>query len=97
MATSRNFLHLKITWKIIVLDFYNDINTHTIMLNNLISFIHFTIYKYNMKCRFDDEIMSEENLIQKLKNNLSLQNDILICAMKLRFNDNLFTYLGYYL
>lgn len=37
-----------------------------------------------MKCRFEDEIMSEGNLIQKLKYNLSLQNDILKCAKKLR-------------
>lgn len=61
------------------------------MSNNLISFIRFTVYKYKIKCGFDDEIMSEGNLIQKLKYNLILQNYIVKCARKLRSNDNLFT------
>lgn len=61
------------------------------MSNNLISFIRFTVYKYKIKCGFDNEIMSEGNRIQKLKYNLILQNYIVKCARKLRSNDNLFT------
>lgn len=91
------FLHLTITWKTIVLGFYKENNIHTVMLNNLISFVCFTIYKYKMKCRFDNEIMSERNLIQKLKYNLCLQNDILKHAKKFRSNNNMFTNLGNYL
>lgn len=91
------FLRLTITWKTIVLGFHNDNNIHTIMFNNLLSFVCFTIYKYKMKCRFDDEIMSERNLIQKLKYNLCLQNEILEYAKKIRSNDNLFTNLGIFL
>lgn len=50
-----------------------------------------------MKCRSDDEIRSVRYLIQKIKYNLILQNDILKCAKKLSTNDNLFTNLGNYL
>lgn len=67
------------------------------MLNNLMSFVCFTIYKYKMKCRFDNEIMSERNLIQVLKYNLCLQNDILNHAKKFRSYNNMFTNLGNYL
>lgn len=50
-----------------------------------------------MKCRSDDEIRSVRYLTQKIKYNLTLQNDILKCAKKLRSYDNLFTNLGNYL
>lgn len=50
-----------------------------------------------MKCRFDNEIMSERNLIQVLKYNLCLQNDILNHAKKFRSYNNMFTNLGNYL
>lgn len=44
-----------------------------------------------MKCRFDNEIMSERNPTQKVKHNLLLQNEILKYAKKFRSNDNMFT------
>lgn len=75
------FMRLTITWEIIVLGFIMVfIFIHTVMLNNLISFVCFTIYKYKMKCRFDSEIKilcQKKNILQKLKYNIYLQNDIL--------------------
>lgn len=52
-----SFLKFDIAWKIIVLGFYNEISDKTLLLNNLIAFITFSMYKYKMKCRLKDEIM----------------------------------------
>lgn len=58
MATSKIFFCLFHCYSNIV-----EIKTQTIILNNLISFLRFKVYKFKMK-RFD-EIESEENFIQK--------------------------------
>lgn len=49
--------------------------------NYVKQFIRFTVYKYKIKCGFDNEIMSEGNRIQKLKYNLILQNYFVICLL----------------
>ena len=46
-----SFLKLDVTWKIIVLGFYAEVSDKTLLLNNLIAFITFSMYKYKMKCR----------------------------------------------
>ena len=89
------FLGFTITWQILVLGFYNEINAKTIRLNNLLSFICFTIYKYKMKCRFQKEKMSMDNFTSKIKNCLCLQNLILKKARMI--NDNLYLETGNYL
>ena len=82
------YFNFEITWKIIVLGFYNEINTKTIRLNNIISFICYKIYKYKMKCRLLQENMSETGLLEMLKFELKKQNSILKLAGKL--TDNLY-------
>lgn len=44
-----SFLKFTVTWKIIVLGFYNEVNEKTLVLNNLIAFVAYTIYKYKVK------------------------------------------------
>ena len=36
------------------------------------------IYKYKMKCKYDEKHMSKESLIQKLKHSILTQKDVLI-------------------
>ena len=72
-----SFLKFDITWKIIVLGFYAEVSDKTLLLNNLIAFITFSMYKYKMKCRLKDEKMSEKNLLFSLKSNLCMQNTVL--------------------
>ena len=36
------------------------------------------IYKYKMKCKYDEKHMSKESLIQKLKYSILTQKDVLI-------------------
>ena len=71
------YLKFDVTWKIVVLGFYNEISEKTSFLNNFLSFISFTIYKYKMKCRIQKERMCEQDLRHKLKNTLFLQNVII--------------------
>ena len=79
----QTLLKFDITWKTIVLGFYHELNTKTSRLNNIISFISYTIYKYKMKCKFNKVNMSEDNLRTKLKHCLSLQNSVLKKANKI--------------
>ena len=58
----------------IVLGFYNEVNSKTIRLNNVISFICYKIYKYKIKCSLLQENMSEFNLVRMLKYVLKKQN-----------------------
>ena len=60
-------LCFRITWKHIVLGFYDENNSKTRKINNFISFVCYNIYKYKMKCRFEENHMSKENLILKTK------------------------------
>lgn len=68
---------LEITWKILTLGFYIEINTKTTWLNNLLRC--FTIYKYKIEFRFKRRILSMSivNLKIKVKNCLCLQHLIL--------------------
>ena len=86
------YFNFEITWKIIVLGFYNEINTKTIRLNNIISFICYKIYKYKMKCRLLQENMYEIGLVRMLKFELKKQNTVLELAGKL--TDNLYSNLS---
>ena len=61
------YFNFEITWKIIFLGFYIEVNAKTIRLNNIISFICYKIYKYKMKCRLLQENMCEFNLVRMLK------------------------------
>ena len=69
-----------------MLGFYSDLSEKTCILNNLISFICYTIYKYKMKSRFNNERMSEENLKSYVKNWLVLYNSIVKKTGKIRNN-----------
>ena len=57
-------LNIDIKWKHIVLGFYSEQNIKICLLNNIISFISYRIYKYKMYCRLED--LSESSFaIQK--------------------------------
>lgn len=56
---------LEITWKILTLGFYIEINTKTTRLNNLLRC--FTIYKYKTEFRFKRRILSMSNMNLKIK------------------------------
>ena len=77
------YFNFEITWKIIVLGFYNEVNSKTIRLNNIISFVCYKIYKYKMRCRLLQENMCEFNLVRMLKNELKKQNSVLKSTGKL--------------
>lgn len=63
-----HILHLfTVTWKLIVLRFGNEVNEKTLILNNLIAFIAYAIFKYKMKCRFDDETMTKKIILYVLR------------------------------
>lgn len=56
---------LEITWKILTLGFYIEINTKTTWLNNLLRC--FTIYKYKIEIRFKRRILSMSIMNLKIK------------------------------
>lgn len=74
-----SYLMFTVTWKIIVpvLGFYNEVNEKTLVFNNLIAFVAYTIYKYKMKCTFYDETMSKKKTLYVLKGKLNVQNTVL--------------------
>ena len=69
----------RITWKHIVLGFYDENNPKTRKIYNFISFVCYDIYKYKMKRRFEEKHISKENLIKKLKHSILTQKDYKIC------------------
>lgn len=71
------FLSLLLLGKLLYLDFTMKSTKKTLVLNNLIAFVAYTIYKYKMKCRFDDETMSKKNILYVLKGKLNVQNTVL--------------------
>ena len=71
-------LCFRITWKHIVLGFYDENNSITRKVNNFKYFVCYDIYNYKMKCRFEEKHMSKENLIKKLKHSILTQKDVLI-------------------
>ena len=65
-------LRFDVKWKHIIIGFYDEINSKTILLNNIISFIGCRIYKYKMSCRIKGENESCQNMISHVR--LSLMN-----------------------
>lgn len=72
-----SFLKFTVTWKIIVLGFYDEVKEKTLVLNNLKACVAYTIYKYKMKWRFHDETMSKKKILYVLKGKLNVQNTVL--------------------
>lgn len=72
-----SFLKFTVTWKIIVLGFYDEVKEKTLVLNNLKACVAYTIHKYKMKCRFHDETMSKKKILYVLKGKLNVQNTVL--------------------
>ena len=62
------FLKIDVTWKVIILGFYHEIDDKTFFVNNLLSFIGLSMFIYKMKCRVMKEKMSEQDLLHKLEN-----------------------------
>lgn len=70
-------LKIYLSWKHIVIGFYDEQNVKTFSFNHVISYIAFKIYKYKMKCRFDDKNKTEKDLIIYIKNSLTLYAAVL--------------------
>jgi hypothetical protein len=64
-------LKFEISWKAIVVGFYNETNRKTILLNNVISFIALRIYKYKMWCRLEATTESSAKISCHVKNSLN--------------------------
>ena len=65
-------LKFNISWKNIVIGFYDEVNDKTVLINNIISFIAYRIYKYKMFCRIHNNPESYTDLRKHVK--FSLQN-----------------------
>lgn len=92
-----NFFNFEISWKILVLGFHYENNIKTRRLNNIMSFICFSIYKYKMSCRINQERMSKENLKYFVKNNLIVENCVLKKSGNITCTDNMYFNLSNYL
>lgn len=56
-------LNVNVTWKIIVVGFPAYCNENTFVLNNVISFVAYKMYKYKMKCRVLSENVSYNGIL----------------------------------
>ena len=64
-------INIEVTWKIIVIGFPAYCSKNTFILNNILSFIAYKIYKYKMKCRILNENVTNVSLLCFLKNALA--------------------------
>ena len=71
-SKASNSLKFNISWKNIVIGFYDEVNDKTVLINNIISFIAYRIYKYKMFCRIHNNPESYTDLRKHVK--FSLQN-----------------------
>ena len=67
-----------VSWKNIILGFYDELNDKTILLNNIISFIAYRIYKYKMFCRLDNNRESIGDIRKHIKHSLLNQYYVLM-------------------
>lgn len=71
-------LKFDVSWKNIILGFYDELNDKTILLNNIISFIAYRIYKYKMFCRLDNNRESIGDIRKHIKHSLLNQYYVLM-------------------
>ena len=72
-----SLLKFKISWKHIVIGFYEETNNKTSALNTLISFIAYRIYKFKMLCRLNDKNETQERIKQHIKYELLTYHKVL--------------------
>ena len=70
-------LKFEISWKHIVIGFYQETNDKTSVLNILISFIAYRIYKFKMLCRLKNENETKEKVKQHIKYELLTYHKVL--------------------
>lgn len=70
MGKSIRILKLNITWKTIAVGFFYKFSDATKILNTVISFVGYKIYKYKIKCTLQNEIPNENALLNVLKTSL---------------------------
>lgn len=58
-----DILNKNVTWKEIVIDFPAYCNKNTLIFNNGLSFVAYKIYKYKMKCRVLNDIVTYRAII----------------------------------
>jgi hypothetical protein len=63
-----NALNFNITWKNVVFGFYLTCNNTSYLYNNMISFVAYKLYKYKMKCKILNEIVTFDGAKCFLKN-----------------------------
>lgn len=64
-------LNINVTWKVIVIGFPAYCNKNTFIFNNVLSFVTYKIYKYKMKCRVLNDIVTYNGLLCFLKSALA--------------------------
>ena len=62
--------HFHIQWKHIIVGFYHEVNTKTSFLNEFISSVAYSIYKYKMTARYEKKNENEFDLHQYVKNSI---------------------------
>lgn len=77
-------LKLNITWKTIAVGFFYEFTDTTKILNNVISFVGYKIYKYKKKCRLQNEIPNENALLNVLKSSLYYYYFITMSAKRVK-------------
>ena len=55
-------LKFSVSWKTIVIGFYDEVNDKTMLINNIISFIAYRIYTYKMFCRIHNKAESYSDI-----------------------------------
>ena len=71
-------LKFSVSWKTIVIGFYDDVNDKTVLINNIISFIAYRIYKYKMFCRIQNKAESYTDIKKHIK--FSLLNNYYVLS-----------------
>lgn len=81
-----DILNINVTWKVIVIGFPVYCNKSTFIFNNVLSFEAYKIYKYKMKCRVLNDIVTYNGLLCFLKSALAQFYTTVKSAKSIMFN-----------
>ena len=71
-------LKFSVSWKTVVVGFYDKVNDKTVLINNSISFIGYRIYKYEMFCKIQNKAESYTDIRKHIK--FSLLNNYYVLS-----------------
>ena len=81
-----DILNINVTWKVIVIGFPAYCNKNTFIFNNVVSFVAYKMYKYKMKCRVLNDIVTYNGLLCFLKSALTQFYMTVKSAKSIMFN-----------